>query len=89
MAFSQQAPYHVADTFCEEETVTLAEALHKITDKPAHRFGIAKRGRLQKGYFADVIVFDPQTVNGPATYENPTLAPTGIRHVFRNGAEMT
>jgi len=67
--------------------LTLAEAVHKITDKPAQRFGIAKRGRLQKGYFADVIVFDPETVNGPATYENPTLVPTGIRQLFRNGAE--
>ena len=72
----------------ERGWLTLAEAVHKITDKPAHRFGIAKRGRLQNGYFADVIVFDPETVNGPATYENPTLAPTGIRHVFRNGAEV-
>jgi len=71
----------------ERGWLTLAEAVHKITDKPAQRFGIAKRGRLQKGYFADVIVFDPATVNGPATYENPTLAPTGIRRVFRNGAE--
>ncbi len=72
----------------ERGWLTLAQAIHKITDKPAHRFGIEKRGRLQKGYFADVIVFDPETVNGPATYENPTLAPTGIRHVFRNGAEV-
>jgi dihydroorotase/N-acyl-D-amino-acid deacylase len=72
----------------ERGWLTLAEAVHKITDKPARRFGIAKRGRLEKGYFADVVVFDPKAVNSPATYENPTLAPTGIRHVFRNGAEV-
>jgi dihydroorotase/N-acyl-D-amino-acid deacylase len=68
--------------------LTLAEAVHKITGKPAHRFGIAKRGRLERGYFADVVVFDPDTINSPATYENPTLAPIGIRHAFRNGAEV-
>ena len=72
----------------ERGWLTLAQAVHKITDKPAHRFRIAKRGRLAKGYFADVIVFDPDTINSPATYENPTLAPSGIRHVFRNGAEL-
>ena len=67
--------------------LTLVDAVHKITSKPAGRFGIAKRGRLEKGYFADVVVFDPETVNSAATYENPELAPTGIRHVFRNGSE--
>jgi len=72
----------------ERGWLTLAEAVHKITDKPAHRFGIKKRGRLQKGYFADLVVFDPETVHSPATYENPALAPTGIRHVFRNGVEV-
>jgi dihydroorotase/N-acyl-D-amino-acid deacylase len=69
--------------------LTLAEAVHKITGKPAGRFGITRRGRLEKGYFADVVVFDPDTINSPATYENPTLAPTGIRHLFRNGTEVT
>ena len=68
--------------------LTLAEAVHKITDKPARRFGIAKRGRLEKGHFADLVVFDPETINSPATYENPSLAPAGIRHVFRNGVEL-
>ena len=67
--------------------LTLQEAVHKITGKPAGRFGIAKRGRLESGYYADVVVFDPETVNSAATYENPALAPGGIRYVFRNGSE--
>ncbi|MBZ5596086.1 MAG: amidohydrolase family protein [Acidobacteriia bacterium] len=71
----------------ERGWLTLAEAVHKITGKPARRFGMAKRGRLEKGNVADVVVFNPATINSPATYENPMLAPTGIRHVFRNGAE--
>jgi N-acyl-D-aspartate/D-glutamate deacylase len=68
--------------------LTLAEAVQKITGKPAGRFRIPQRGQLEKGYFADVVVFDPKIVNSPATYENPTLPPTGIRHVFRNGTEL-
>jgi N-acyl-D-aspartate/D-glutamate deacylase len=68
--------------------LTLAEAVHKITGKPAGRFKIAKRGRLERGYIADVVVFDPDTIDSPATYESPTLAPTGIRHAFRNGVEV-
>jgi N-acyl-D-amino-acid deacylase len=72
----------------ERGWLTLAEAVHKITAKPARRFGMENRGLLAKGYFADVVVFDPDTVNSPATYENPVLRPIGIRHVFRNGAAM-
>jgi dihydroorotase/N-acyl-D-amino-acid deacylase len=69
----------------ERGWLTLAAAVHKITEKPAHRFSILQRGRLEPGYFADVVVFDPGTVNSPASYETPTLQPRGIRHVFRNG----
>jgi dihydroorotase/N-acyl-D-amino-acid deacylase len=72
----------------ERGWLTLAEAVHKVTDKPAGRFGIEKRGRLKKGLFADILVFDPETVNSPATYEKPTVAPVGIRHVFRHGVEI-
>ena len=40
----------------------------------------------ERGYFADVVVFDPKEVNSPASYENPAVPPVGIRHVLRNGA---
>jgi dihydroorotase/N-acyl-D-amino-acid deacylase len=72
----------------ERGWLTLAAAVHKITDKPAHRFSIPKRGRLERSYFADVVVFDPGRVNSPASYENPTLQPQGICRVFRNGVEV-
>jgi N-acyl-D-amino-acid deacylase len=68
--------------------LTLAAAVHKITDKPARRFSIPRRGRLEYGYFADVVVFDPGTINSPASYEMPALPPRGIRHVFRNGVAI-
>jgi dihydroorotase/N-acyl-D-amino-acid deacylase len=72
----------------ERGWLSLAEAVHKITDKPARRFSIPKRGRLERGYFADVVVFDPETVNSPASFQNPALPPNGICHVFRNGVAL-
>jgi len=72
----------------ERGWLTLATAVHKITEKPAHRFSIPKRGRLERGYFADVVVLDPETVNSSASYENPALQPRGICHVFRNGVKV-
>lgn len=72
----------------ERGWLTLAAAVHKITEKPAHRFSIPRRGRLERGYFADVVVFDSATVNSPATFQTPSLPPTGIRHVFRNGVSV-
>ncbi|HKE23502.1 MAG TPA: amidohydrolase family protein [Bryobacteraceae bacterium] len=81
-------PFLLGEISRECGWLTLAEAVHKISDKPACRFGIEKRGRLEKGFFADLVVLDPRTVNSPATYENPAMAPVGIQHVFRNGAEM-
>jgi N-acyl-D-amino-acid deacylase len=72
----------------ERGWLTLAEAVHKITDKPARRFSILGRGRLERGYFADVVVFDPATINSPASYQAPSLPPNGIRYVFRNGVAL-
>ena len=72
----------------ERGWLSLAAAVHKITDKPAQRFSIPKHGRLEHGYFADVVVFDPKTVNSPASFQNPALPPTGICHVFRSGIAL-
>ena len=66
----------------------LSEAVHKITAKPAARLGIANRGVLKPGAIADVTVFDPLSVEGPATYDNPEQAPRGIRAVFRSGKRI-
>jgi dihydroorotase/N-acyl-D-amino-acid deacylase len=72
----------------ERGWLTLAAAVHKITEKPARRFSIPQRGRLERGYFADVVVFDPGTINSPASYETPAVQPRGICHVFRNGVAI-
>jgi N-acyl-D-amino-acid deacylase len=69
----------------ERRWLSLPEAIQKITGRPAQRFGIRQRGRLEPGYYADITVFDPRTIGSPATYDEPERPPTGIRHVFRNG----
>ncbi len=68
--------------------ISLPEAVHKITGRPAARFGMSGRGLLLPGYAADVTVFDAGQVMSPATYDRPEVAPVGIRHVFRNGGEL-
>lgn len=65
--------------------VSLAEAVRKITDLPARRFGIPQRGRLLPGFFADLVVFDADRIDSPASYQDPEAAPVGIRWVFREG----
>jgi len=66
----------------------LPEAIRKITDLPARRFGMAQRGRLERGYFADLAVFDAAAISSRAGYENPDVPPEGIRFVFRNGERV-
>ncbi|HWQ52454.1 MAG TPA: amidohydrolase family protein [Bryobacteraceae bacterium] len=68
--------------------MTLPEAVRKTTDLPARRMGIPLRGRLERGWFADVAVFDPEVAGSAASYDNPQVDPVGIRHVFRNGQAL-
>ena len=72
----------------ERGWLTLPEAVHKITRKPAERFRLAGRGSLASGSFADVTIFNPETIRSRATYDNPEQAPEGISLVFRNGREV-
>lgn len=69
--------------------LTLPEAVHKITGKPATRYALRERGLLQPGYFADIVVFRADTIDSPATYESPELGPLGIQSVYRNGQPAT
>jgi N-acyl-D-amino-acid deacylase len=78
-------PYMLGTICRERGWLGLPVAIHKMTGRPAQRFGLHDRGLLRPGYLADVTVFDPGQVNSPANYESPELAPVGIRYVFRNG----
>jgi len=72
----------------EKRWMTLAEAVHKITGRPADRFGLRDRGRIEPGLAADLVVFDPERVGSPATYDHPEQAPLGIRRVLRAGQDL-
>jgi len=65
--------------------LSLSEAIHKISAKPAARLNLQNRGILRNGYFADVTVFDPGRVASGSTYETPAVDPVGIRNVFKDG----
>jgi N-acyl-D-amino-acid deacylase len=63
----------------------LEEAVRRMTGLSARRFGLSGRGTLAAGAYADVTVFDPDTVADRATFEAPTIPAAGIEHVFVNG----
>jgi len=65
--------------------LTLQEAIRKLAALPAATLSLADRGRLQAGDFADVVVFDPQTIQDHSTYEHPQQLATGVDEVWVNG----
>jgi N-acyl-D-aspartate/D-glutamate deacylase len=69
----------------EEHVITLPFMIRSSTSLPAATFGLKERGLLKTGYFADIVVFDPKTVRDLATFENPTIVPTGVRFLLVNG----
>ena len=72
----------------DERLVPLAEAIRRLTSLPAANLGIARRGRLRAGFFADLAIFDPRTIADPATYAAPHAYAAGMRHVFVNGTQV-
>jgi len=78
-------PHLLGTVVREKKWMPLEDAVHRVTAKPAERFNIKERGELRPGFYADLVVFDPERVDSPATYENPEQAPQGIHYVLRNG----
>lgn len=72
----------------DEGVITLEEAIYRLTSLPANNLKIKKRGALKPGNFADVVVFDPNTINDHATFESPHQFATGMHHVFVNGTPV-
>ena len=69
----------------EQKWLTLPEAIAKMTSMPADRLRLKDRGRLTKGAVADVVVFNPDTVNDRSTFSDPMTLPSGIEKVFVGG----
>jgi N-acyl-D-amino-acid deacylase len=72
----------------EEKVLTLQEAIRKLTSLPAGNLKIEKRGKLQKGFFADIVAFHPDSIADLATYEDPHRYAVGMAYVFVNGVPV-
>ncbi len=72
----------------DEKVLTLQEAIRKLAALPAQTMRIDRRGELQEGFYADVVVFDPETIQDHATFVEPHQYATGMVHVFVNGEQV-
>ena len=72
----------------ERKVITLEEAIRRLTSLPATNLGLDGRGSLKEGMFADVVVFDPATIQDNATFEVPHQFAIGVRDVFVNGVHV-
>ncbi len=72
----------------DEGLISLAEAVRRLTVLPAQNLGIARRGALAPGRFADLAIFDSEQIRDHATFERPQQFATGMVHVFVNGVQV-
>jgi N-acyl-D-amino-acid deacylase len=71
-----------------EKVLPLQEAIHRLSGLPAGNLRLARRGELKPGYFADVVIFDPETIQDHATFDRPHQYATGVRDAFVNGVQV-
>ncbi len=83
-AFTRVLKHYVRDT----HALTLEQAIHKMTGLSATNTGILKRGFVRVGYYADLVLFNPETVTDQATIQSPQSVSTGIEHVWVNGSPV-
>ena len=72
----------------EKKVLTLEQAIYKMTGLPARKLQLKDRGLINKGYQADIVVFDENQITDTATFENPHQYPKGIHHVLVNGQRV-
>ncbi|HEX9309571.1 MAG TPA: D-aminoacylase [Gemmatimonadaceae bacterium] len=72
----------------QDSVISLEFAIRKMTSLAAQRVGINDRGLLKPGMYADITVFDPNTIIDRSTYENPSQLPTGVSYVLVNGVPV-
>lgn len=79
-------PKFFSEYVMEKKLFTIPEAVRKMSTAGCEFFNIPKRGKLKLGYFADIVVFDPETFADTSTYQDPLSYPVGLNHLFVNGA---
>jgi N-acyl-D-amino-acid deacylase len=72
----------------DQKVATLQDAIRRLTRRPAETFKLKDRGCLDKGCFADIVVFDPAKINDVATFDKPHQYSVGMVHVFVNGTQV-
>ncbi|MCH7680220.1 D-aminoacylase [candidate division KSB1 bacterium] len=72
----------------DEKIILLEEAIRRLTSFSAENLGLKRRGFLKPGYFADIVIFDPESIQDHATFEKPHQYSTGVHHVFVNGTQV-
>ena len=72
----------------DEKVLPLQAAINKLASLPAKHLRLQKRGLLQTGYYADIVIFDPAKITDPATYNKPHQYATGVLEVFVNGVQV-
>jgi N-acyl-D-amino-acid deacylase len=72
----------------DDPVLSLEQAVHRMTGMPAAKFGLNGRGTIAPGAYADMVLFDPATVDDVATYDSPREHPAGISHVWVNGTAV-
>ncbi len=72
----------------EARVIPLEEAVHRLTGLPATNLELDRRGFLEEGMFADIVVFDPRTIADRASDEQPHQYAVGVLHVFVNGTQV-
>jgi N-acyl-D-amino-acid deacylase len=72
----------------EEKVIPLEDAIRKLTSQPATNLKIKKRGLLAPGYYADIVVFNPETISDHATFDEPHQYSTGVNDVWVNGTRV-
>jgi N-acyl-D-amino-acid deacylase len=72
----------------DEKVIPLEEAIRRLTGLPATNLELDRRGFIREGMFADIAVFDPETIEDRATFEKPHQFAVGMRHVFVNGGHV-
>ncbi len=72
----------------EEKVMPLEEAVRRLSGLPATNLGLDRRGFIKTGMFADIVIFDPNTIADRATFQKPHQYAVGVRDVFVNGAQV-